>query len=57
MPFSGVGGSGVFRLRTPLFTILGFLTHVQGGRIRKLFGLRDNVKFFKIPQKNLASFC
>ena len=25
---------GVFRLRDPLFPILGFLTPVQGGRIR-----------------------
>ena len=36
-PFSGVGGNGGFSTPKPypLFPILGFLTPVQGGRIRK----------------------
>ena len=33
--FSGARGNGVFWLRNPLFPILGFLTPVQGRRIRK----------------------
>ena len=33
-PFLGWGEMGVFRLRNPLFPILGFLAPVQGGRIR-----------------------
>ena len=34
-PFLGWREMGVFRLRNPLFPVLGFLTPVQGGRIRK----------------------
>ena len=36
--FWGGGKMGVFRLRNPLFPILGFLAPVQGGRIRKTWG-------------------
>ena len=36
---------GVFRLRNPLFPILGFWTPVRGGRIRKLSPSHAAYKF------------
>ena len=60
--FWGWGGMEIFRLRNPLFPILGFLAPVQGGRIRKscafvgvsrfwgFLGGRCDCKFWAIPQ-------